>query len=222
MVQISQKLFADPDIFALDFDKSPLANSYEEYPFLLFEEAMPRELCQKIIQSLDAKESFKAALVGEGVDRSIRDTILHPPSSWLIKEYQKLFWRLQPKIEHFFGVNFLGATKPQVLEYRVGGHYRCHADNASELRQDGKIVGYKVVAPKRKVTTLLFLNDYGRDFEGGELKFCHLYDHRGNQACIYPQAGTFLVFPSNGLFAHEVGVVKKGKRFAVAQWHNVM
>jgi len=70
-----------------------------------------------------------------------------------------------------FGVSFLKGTDLQVLEYKEGGFYKCHADNANEIVKNGKLIGYKIVEPERKLTTLLFLND---DYEGGEVEFCHL------------------------------------------------
>jgi len=47
----------------------------------------------------------------------------------------------------------------QILEYLPGGFYKRHADNASELIKDNRVVGYKEQRKKRKLTTLLFLND---------------------------------------------------------------
>ncbi|WP_168175709.1 hypothetical protein [Nautilia sp. PV-1] len=47
----------------MDFDKFPMANHYNEYPFLMFENIVNKEKCIEIIDSLE-KETYKAKLIG--------------------------------------------------------------------------------------------------------------------------------------------------------------
>ena len=213
LVPISQKVGALQEIWNLPFDKTPLANPYLELPFLLFFDVLEAIKCKAIIDSL-SKEEFRARLKQKGLDESIRKTILHKPTPFIESIFADLIASYQASIEAFFNISLFGGTKIQILEYQNGGFYRCHADNASEIRKDGKLSDYKVVASARKITTLLFLND---DFAGGEIEFCHLRYFNGEKVVLKPKRGMMIVFPSHGLFAHEVRPVK-GRRFAIVKW----
>ena len=218
MVQISQKIYALKEIWDMDFEKYPLASFYNEYPFLIFENVLSKEKCKTIIDSLKKNETFKAKLVDKGLDEDIRKTILHKPTKEIREFFETVINEKKAEIEKFFGVSLLSGTDIQILEYKSGGFYKRHADNASEIYINGKLAGYKLVKPERKITTLLFLND---DFEGGEIEFSHLRFSDGKRVVFKPKAGQMIVFPSHGLFAHEVKKVK-GNRFAIVKWWNVI
>lgn len=213
LVPISQSIGALKAIWQLPFPKYPLANPYYDTPFLFINNALTPSECQAIIDSL-VQEHFQARLKHKGLDESIRRTILHRPTPFIESIFEKAIAAHQEQIERFFNISLFGGTKIQILEYQNGGFYKCHADNASEIRKDGELINYKVVAPQRKITTLLFLNE---DFQGGEVEFCHLRYKDGSKVIIKPQTGTLLVFPSHGLFAHEVKPVQ-GRRYAIAKW----
>ncbi|MEO1928636.1 MAG: 2OG-Fe(II) oxygenase [Nautiliaceae bacterium] len=216
MVPISQKIYALDEIWEMDFEKYPMASFYNEYPFWVFENLLSKEECKEAILSL-GKCDYKAGLVGGGVNEDIRKTIIHSPTSKIREIFEKAFYNVKDKIEKFYGVSFIKGTELQVLEYKEGGFYKCHSDNASEIVKNGKLAGYKVVKPERKLTTLLFLND---EYEGGEVEFCHLRFSDGKRVVHKPKAGEMIVFPSHGLFAHEVKPVFGNNRFAVVKWWN--
>jgi len=218
VLQISQKISALKEIWEMDFEKYPLASFYNEYPFLIFENVLDKNKCKYIINSLRKNETYKAKLISKGLDENIRKTILHKPTNEIRKIFERVISEKKEEIEKFFGVSLLSGSDIQILEYKNGGFYKRHADNASEIYKDGKLVGYKVIAPERKITTLLFLND---DFEGGEIEFSHLRYNNGNKVIFKPKAGEMIVFPSHGLFAHEVKKVK-GNRFAIVKWWSVI
>jgi len=218
MVPISQKVYALKEIWDMDFEKHPLASFYNEYPFLIFENVLDENKCENIINSLKKDETYKAKLISKGLDEDIRKTILHKPTDEIRKIFERVINEKKEEIEKFFGVSLLSGTDIQILEYKDGGFYKRHADNASEIYKDGKLVGYKVIAPERKITTLLFLND---DFEGGEIEFSHLRYNDGSRVIFKPKAGQMIVFPSHGLFAHEVKKVN-GNRFAIVKWWSVI
>ncbi len=217
LVPISQTIGALQSIWNLPFAKVPLATQYHHTPFLFMNNALDPATCQAIINSLH-HETFQARLKQKGLDESIRKTILHTPTPYIESIFETVITRHQKKIERFFNISLLSGTKIQILEYQTGGFYKCHADNASELRKDGRLIDYKIVAPKRKITTLLFLND---NFKGGEVEFCHLRYLNGERVVLQPRSGALLVFPSHGLFAHEVHPVK-GRRFAIVKWWNTI
>ncbi len=221
-VPISETVFADERVWAMDFLKHPMPSPYAERPFLLIEEAVTPQACRKALESLHDEDVAEAALRSEkGVDRSIRDTLLHALTPQIETLYESVLDAHRDAIERFFGVALGPATRPQLLEYRQGGRYRRHADNAAELRDGtGELAGYRITIPERKVTTLLFLSTAGKDFGGGELLFNHFCDEKGETVALRPRAGTLLAFPSHPLFAHEVLPVRSGRRFAIAQWHD--
>jgi SM-20-related protein len=218
MIPISQKIYALKEVWEMDFEKYPMASFYNEYPFLVFENLLSKEECKEAVSSLGVCD-YKAALVGGGVNEEIRKTIIHLPTKKIKELFEKAFYGVKDEVERFYGVSFLKGTELQVLEYKEGGFYKCHADNASEILKDGRLLGYKTVKPERKLTTLLFLND---DYEGGEVEFCHLRYKNGKRVIHKPKAGEMIVFPSHGLFAHEVKPVYGNNRFAVVKWWNVI
>jgi len=210
LVPISEEIYALKEIWDLDFDKRPLAHFYHKKPFLIFEDLPITPLLNAI-----RFESQKARLRHGGLDERVRKTILHPSTPQIEERFAAILEPLRPEIERFFRIRLLGGTKLQILDYPEGGHYLRHADNASELVRDGRVVGYKEVAPQRKLTTLLFL---GGEFAGGELEFCHLRTKDGKRVIIEPRAGMMVVFPSHGLFAHRVHPVRSGCRLAAVKW----
>jgi SM-20-related protein len=114
--------------------------------------------------------------------------------------------------------------------YKEGYFYVKYADDSSEfVDEDGQTLGFKCVAPERKLITVLFgsshndrLSDNEVGFEGRELLFNYFYDKDGNTVKIKPKAGDMVVFPSNPYFSHEVLPVKKGYRLTLVQWHDAI
>ncbi|WP_457597618.1 2OG-Fe(II) oxygenase [Hydrogenimonas sp.] len=224
MVPLSEKLFADERVWGFDFPKWPMASPYAEYPFWLREAAADPEACRRATASLSEEAALPAALRGkEGVSRKIRETLLLPFEGEVAAIYEGALARYRSEIERFFSVALTTASRPQLLAYGPGGHYRCHADDSGEIRDAaGGLIGYRKSAPERKITTLLFLGTQGEDFTGGALRFCHLYDEAGEPVRLRPKAGMLLAFPSHPLFTHEVEPVVSGRRYAVAQWHDAI
>ena len=221
MVPISASILADEKILRLDFDKTPMPSGYSELPFLYEPGAADVKLCQAIIDSIDRAEACEAR-IQSGFDQNVRHTTLHHLTPRAKELYLEVLRAMLPKIERFFSVTLTFATEPQFLEYGVGGHYACHADNGSLQKRGEEIVGFRITKPRRKVTTLLFLNSYGEDFLGGELEFCYLHHKEGRSVRLQPRRGDFLAFPSHVLFMHRVHPVTRGVRYTIAQWHDII
>ncbi len=217
MVQISQDIYALDEIWELNFKKHPLSNGYGKYPFLIFDNLLDIKELKEAINSLKSS-SYKARISGNRVDENIRKTLIHSPTPQIETIFQKAFFKVKEEAEKFYGVSFLKGSQLQILEYKEGGFYKCHADNANEIIKDKKLINYKVVN-NRDLTTLLFLNS---NFEGGEIEFCHLRYNNGKRVIYKPKGGDMIIFPSHGLFAHEVKKVKKNSRFAVVKWWQVI
>jgi SM-20-related protein len=122
------------------------------------------------------------------------------------------------------------STDIQVLEYKEGYFYVKHADDSSELiDENGDTVGFKCVAPERKLTTVLFATSHqcntqegSECFSGGELLFNYFFNEKGEPVKIKAEAGDMVVFPSNPYFSHEVLPVQKGYRLTLVQWHDAI
>jgi len=201
------------EVWQMEFDRTPMPSPYNDLPFLIFEELVPKDECKQVIESFK-KSDFKARLRGGGLNEAMRKTTLLEVTSKAREIFEGAIQKVKEQIERFYNISLFGGSQIQALYYKDGGFYHCHADNASRLEKDGTLVGYKIIAPKRKVTTLLFLND---DFEGGELEFCHLRYFDGSKVIIEPKAGSLVSFASHPIFAHEVKPVK-GERYALVKW----
>jgi SM-20-related protein len=90
------------------------------------------------------------------------------------------------------------------------------------------LIGFKLVAFERKITTVLFINsskdirEIDRDFIGGELLFNFLFDDDGKVFSLKPKAGLLIAFPSCPHFSHEVLEVIDGYRITLVKWFNTI
>ncbi len=237
MVQISNMVFCDDFIAGLKLQNRLLPNPYQDFPFLLIEGFIPPESvhaiarhCAEHSQSEQAriKTSHQGAIVAD-VNEHIRKTAIHALPDLLLETYHHAFEMHQPAIERFFNTPLTTATEVQALEYTEGGFYVKHADDSNELVDaEGHTVGFNLVAPERKITTVLFATSHGSgidsvtEFEGGELCFNYLYDATGAVITLRPKAGDMIVFPSNPIFSHEVKAVRSGYRLTLVRWHNAL
>ncbi len=230
MHQISNYVFARDELLRLDIPTKRLPNTYHDFPYMVLEGVLSPTECRAITEAaLADKEAVQAELRGKSLDTAIRKTDIHTLSAEHRAIYARRFEAVRREIEEFFALSLTKATDVQVLGYESGSFYVKHSDDASELRDhEGNIVGYKTVAPERKLTTVLFTTSYtphptDRDhFSGGELLFNYLCDQHGNTITLRPEAGDMVVFLSNPYFSHEVLPVKEGFRLSLVQWHDAL
>lgn len=228
MHQISNYVYARDELLEWDIPTKRLPNPYHDFPYMVLEGVLSPAECRAITAyALADKESVKAQLRGGSLDTAIRKTDIHTLSSELRAIYDRRFEAVRSEIEEFFALSLAQATDVQVLGYESGSFYLKHSDDASELRNaQGNVVGYRTVAPERKLTTVLFTTSYtphptdSDHFSGGELLFNYLCDEQGNTITLRPEAGDMVVFFSNPYFSHEVLSVKEGYRLSLVQWHN--
>lgn len=219
MQQISNNIFLREDIAKMELEDNTLPNPYLDYPFLVIENFLT-EAEADLIAKVTKENSPKKAKVHGGLIKRIRNVESFKVDEISSNIYFKEFKKHQHSIEEFFSTPLLYGTDIQALGYRKGFFYKRHADNSSEIvDKNGDVVGYKLVSPERKITTVLFLNSHGESFSGGELTFNHLFDKRGENFSLFPKKGTMIVFPSNPIFAHEVKEVESGFRLTFVQWH---
>ncbi len=232
MHQISDKVFAEDFLFELDIETPLLPSPYEEFPYLIIENFLDEATCKEIIDSAKAdNDAIDAELRSsdETLNQKIRNTKIHKLSSLHQKLYDEAFNTLRPKIESFYSLSLTSSTKPQLLEYTKDSFYKAHSDDSSVLIDKNKnIVGFKQVAPQRKITTLLFVSEQGDgklspyQFSGGELTFNYFKDSDNRALLLTPKMGPLIVVGGNPIYTREVKTVKDGYRLTVAQWHDAI
>ncbi len=230
MHQISNYVYAHDELLIMDIPTKRLPNPYHDFPYMVIEGVLTPDECRAITQAaLQDKKSVRAELRGRALDTAIRKTDIHSLSSEHRKIYDTRYAAVKAQIEEFFALSLSSSTDVQVLGYEAESFYLRHSDDASELRDlDGVTVGFRTVAPERKLTTVLFTTSYTPHptdidhFSGGELLFNYLCDEQGNTITLRPEAGDMVVFLSNPYFSHEVLSVRKGFRLSLVQWHNAL
>lgn len=228
MHQISNYVYARDELLGWEIPTKRLPNPYHDFPYMVLEGVLSPAECRAItLSALDDKDSVPAELRGRSLDTAIRKTDIHTLSAEHRSIYDRRFEAVRSEIEEFFALSLAKATDVQVLGYERGAFYVKHSDDSSELRNaQGDVIGYKTVAPERKLTTVLFTTSYTPHptdtdhFSGGELLFNYLCDQHGNTITLRPEAGDMVVFLSNPYFSHEVLPVKEGFRLSLVQWHN--
>lgn len=228
MHQISNYVYAHDELMEWDIPTKRLPNPYHDFPYMVLEGVLSPSECRAITAAaLADKEAVQAELRGRSLDTAIRKTDIHTLSAEHREIYNRRFEAVRGEIEDFFALSLGRSTDVQVLGYERGSFYVKHSDDSSELRNNqGDVIGYKAVAPERKLTTVLFTTSYtphptdSDHFSGGELLFNYLCDEHGNTITLRPEAGDMVVFFSNPYFSHEVLPVKEGFRLSLVQWHD--
>lgn len=176
---------------------------------MVFEDLIPTDLCDAILQEYKNPNDWQSALVGSGqvhqdirnaqtINISMQDVISKNPSvrgnidarlyevaGNAIREYNRNF--NEAKIEQDTGY--------ELLRYNEGQFYVQHTDSFKER--------------PRTVSCSFALND---DYEGGEFAFF-------NRELKYKlKKGSVLMFPSNFMYPHEILPVTSGIRYSIITW----
>jgi SM-20-related protein len=230
--QISDKIFAEDFLFELDIALPLMPNPYFELPYLVIEDFLDERTCQQLIHSVQKDNNAKNAALrsrSKKLNQRIRKTKIYTLKRLHAKLYADAFEKARPQIEAFFALSLTTATDVQVLEYTKGSFYKAHADDSSVLiDQEGIIVGFKQVAPQRKLSSVMFASKYDAtvtddySFNGGELIFNYFRDSENSAVMIKPKMGTLIVFASNPIYTHEVKTVQEGYRLTLVQWHDAI
>lgn len=240
MIQISTHIYCDPLFEDMEIENKLLPSQYKEYPYLIIKNFFSQKACGELAYLVQADEETKrkakvkteeiAGIVQAGLVEEVRKTNIYKLDAFYQNYYDEQFIKHKPMIEEYFNIALTLATDVQVLEYKKGFFYIKHADDSSEIiDKDGQTVGFKLVAPERKLSTVLFvtshvskMDEHAHSFSGGELMFNYLYDKSGEAIQIRPEAGDMIIFPSNPYFSHEVLPVEEGYRLTLVQWHDTI
>jgi SM-20-related protein len=222
----------------IEVENLVLPNPYVDYPYMIIKNFLSKDLATHIVDEIISTNNKIEAKVKKlsdiggiepKVDKKQRVTNIYKLNSTLESIYEENFNYHKKNIEEFFGVALTFSSKLQVLEYKEGFYYKKHADDSSELIDlDGNIIGFKNVAPYRKITAVLFASEFQKEannnysFDGGELKFNYLFDKDGNSIILRPKSGDMVLFPSNPYFSHEVMPVKSGYRLSLVKWFDAI
>jgi SM-20-related protein len=230
--QISDKVFAEDFLFELDIATPLMPNPYLEYPYLIIENLLDQQCCKQIISAIQRDDDAQTAALRsrkKKLDKSIRKTKIYTLMPIHQELYEQAFERIRPQIEAFFALSLTTSTAVQVLEYTKGSFYKAHADDSNVLvDKKGETIGFKQVAPHRKLSTVLFISEHSDDvqdqysYSGGELAFNYFHDLNGNTLTLKPKMGTLVVFASNPIYTHEVKEVIEGYRLTLVQWHDAL
>tara|TARA_R100000656_G_C3940273_1_gene126606 strand:+ start:553 stop:1116 length:564 start_codon:yes stop_codon:yes gene_type:complete len=168
-----------------------------------FEQAVPDDVCNKIIES--AKSFDSGTIEKNGVDESIRKSgVYFTNEQWLYD----LVWPFMEIANKDSGWNYevSSAEDFQITRYLEREFYSEHVDGCidhSSIRNvpENKFLNGKV----RKLSMTINLND---DYKGGELEI--------NGETVQIKKGTIVFFPS--FLKHQVKPVTKGNRFSLVAW----
>lgn len=237
MIQISNKVYCDDFLESCCIQRI-LPNPYYDLPYLVIKNFLPIEICHQISrytyhENEKERAKVKTMVLGSVADANlneqIRKTNIYTLPNTLLEKYQNSFLSHQKLIEEYFNVALTFSTEVQTLEYTKGYFYKKHADDSNDIiNEDGETIGFQLVAPHRKITTVLFATSYSDtpetpySFKGGNLKFNYLHDKEGKNIELFPEAGDMVIFPSNPYFSHEVIPVEEGYRLTLVQWHNAI
>jgi SM-20-related protein len=225
MRQVSNLLYCSEFLYGIHIASTLLNKAYSDYPFLIIGNFFSDSECENVLEHIKSTDECEKAKIksANALDQSIRKTDIYSLTLGQDACFDTHFDFFRAQIEQFFNVSLLGASDAQVLSYDKDSFYVRHADDSSEIVDEGGMaVDYTQVAPHRIITTVLFLNSGGDDFDGGELVFSHLSDIDGVPFCMKPKQGFMLVFPSNPYFAHEVLKVTSGHRATLVKWHDAI
>ena len=240
MKQLSTYVYCDALFDTIEIPHAIFASPYKDYPYLIIKNFFSKEDCRVLTgliqedsqskQKAQVRKKDHTGIIESDIIEAYRKTNIGKLDSYYEKVYADQFSRYKPEIEAYFSVAMTRSTKVQVLEYREGFFYVKHADDSSELvNKEKETVGFKVVAPQRKLSSVLFVTSHvsntetdAQSFSGGELLFNYLYDSEGKMMKIEPEAGDMIVFPSHPYFSHEVLPVKEGYRLTLVQWHDTV
>lgn len=240
MIQISTHVYCDSLFENIELDNKLLPNQYKDFPYLVIKNFFSQKACERLVALVQKDEKTKrkaqvkkeiiAGIIQPDIEEEYRKTNIYKLDEFYKKYYDKQFIKYKSVMETYFSIALTLSTDVQVLEYKKGYFYIKHADDSNEIiNKDKETIGFKLVAPQRKLSTVLFVTSHvtnahngAQSFTGGELMFNYLYNSEGEPVKMKPEAGDMIIFPSNPYFSHEVLPVEEGYRLTLVQWHDAI
>lgn len=175
---------------------------------LLFENVVPNELCDEILEEYNTDSNWVNTHTGGGLKREIRRCdAIDMSNSFIIAKNQTKRKNIDDKLfvcannainmynKKFKHAHIEGDSGYTLLRYQEGEFYSQHTDHFLN-------------AP-RTVSCSFNLNE---GFEGGEFAF---FDR---ELILKAPKGSALMFPSNFMYPHEIMPVTRHVRYSVITW----
>ncbi|KAJ1447522.1 hypothetical protein M885DRAFT_591323 [Pelagophyceae sp. CCMP2097] len=189
----------------------------EECFCVVCDEILTREECASLKRR--ASSSLKYITEAKDNERSGASVVIQSPRRYQLAAFQdeplavNLWRRIQeaasPALDKYARCNGLSPPRGlnarlRVLRYAAGDRFEPHYDR--EVPSDDGLT-------RSLVTVLLYLNDGGGDFEGGETWFLDANNATRGRAAVVPRCGRAVLF-EHGLF-HSGATVDSGEKFVM-------
>ena len=116
---------------------------------------------EKTKRKAQVKKEIIAGIIQPDIVEEYRKTNIYELDAFYKKYYDEQFIKYKSVMEAYFSIALTLSTDVQVLEYKKGYFYIKHADDSSEIiNKDKETVGFKLVAPQRKLSTVLFATSH--------------------------------------------------------------
>lgn len=175
---------------------------------VVFENLIPDELCDSILNEYKNSQEWTMASTGSGIAPSIRNvTTIQLSTAASIS--------LNPNVRQELDNQLFRCVNTAIIKYNQKfPHAKIEKDTGYELLRYATGQFYvehtdSFIQQPRAVSCSLALND---DYEGGEFAFF-------NRELKYKlKKGSVLMFPSNFMYPHEVMPVTNGTRWSIITW----
>lgn len=187
----------------LTLEDQELFKEIQKSDIWLYENRLPENLCDLIIEEFAEIESYDATVgINNIVSKEIRNvkTIEVPRSHWV--HGIPMYYGFDANYENFkYQISDVAFT--EFFTYTEGSFYKPHIDISPYPGNP---------THRRKLTVIIQLSDES-DYEGGEL---HIYNSALKPITMSKKRGSIIVFSSN--IIHRVTPVKSGIRHVLASW----
>jgi PKHD-type hydroxylase len=201
-----------------------------EYYYWYFKSALPKRLCDEIIQYGNSQRTRMALTGGatepdevsdvekKKIENKRKSNVAWLDENWIYKEIQPYVHQANQNANWNFDWDF--SEKAQFTKYGEGQFYGWHSDSYAKPYEGEK--GDNLKGKIRKLSMTVSLNDPS-EYEGGNLEFDfrnrtdYEFTKSSKNLCteIRPQ-GSVIVFPS--FVWHRVTPVTKGTRYSLVLW----
>lgn len=175
----------------------------------VFEDVLPNDLCDLIIQEYKNSNDWKNSTIdNEGTNSFIRNCSIIPMSDREIiqsnftirKKIDDLVFNSVSKSKNLYKekhktLNIEVDSGYDLLRYEEGQFYTQHTDS--------------YIKSPRSISCSIQLND---DYDGGEFSF---FDR---EMLIRAKKGSIIMFPSNFMYPHEIMPIIRGTRYSIVTW----
>ena len=191
--------------------------------YYYFKNAIPRNVCNKIIQLGKESKVKKSLTSSEAINELSNDARKSLDGGLEDKWIYDLLYPFLHEANREAGWNFHidWSETLQFTIYEKGGYYHWHRDAGIDSSYAYENRGENFDGKIRKISMTLLLND-SNDFEGGDLEFDYGRNDMGEtegmiQICKEARSqGSLVFFPS--FINHRVTPVTKGTRYSLVMW----